>query len=121
MALRIGVVWFVLLAVWAAPPIAVAEEAKHGCEDDYDCKGDRVCESGHCVDSHSKPRARDNEEDEDAPPRSRSSGASPADFPHFCCTRVGKLGPYPNTVIGPGQACYGTHPMFGVVYGYACY
>lgn len=42
-------------------------------------------------------------------------------LPHFCCTAIGKLGPYPNTQVREGEACYGTHPQFGAQLGKACY
>jgi hypothetical protein len=38
----------------------------------------------------------------------------------YCCTNIGRLGPYPPG-IGEGQACYGTHPVFGQAFGRACY
>lgn len=31
-----------------------------------------------------------------------------ADFPNFCCTNIGKLGPYPNFAYPEGDACHGT-------------
>ncbi|MCB1501205.1 MAG: C39 family peptidase [Bauldia sp.] len=38
----------------------------------------------------------------------------------YCCTPVGKLGPYPPG-IPAGRACYGTDPVFGTAVGRACY
>jgi len=34
----------------AATPAAAPAPAGAGCAKDVDCKGDRVCEQGHCVD-----------------------------------------------------------------------
>ena len=48
--------------------------------------------------------------------------ASPgAEYPHFCCTQAVRLGPYPNTSIPAGGACFGTHPIYGQLPGAACY
>lgn len=47
-------------------------------------------------------------------------------LPAFCCTPAGRLGPYPNPgpngiPVGPGEPCYGTHPLYGAVTGSACF
>src|ERR1700722_5559139 len=41
-------------------------------------------------------------------------------FPSFCCTPAGRLGPYPNASIGPGQVCSIPTPA-GIAMGQACY
>jgi len=48
-----------------------------------------------------------------------------ASFPNYCCTAVGKLGPYPNpgpngVAVPEGGSCFGSHPFYGVQYGQAC-
>jgi hypothetical protein len=42
-------------------------------------------------------------------------------LPNYCCTPVGKLGPYPNPGVPEGGPCYGTHPFFGMQHGRACF
>jgi hypothetical protein len=42
-------------------------------------------------------------------------------YPNFCCSHVGKLGPYPNYSIPEGNNCQGFHPAVGIVFGRACY
>jgi hypothetical protein len=48
------------------------------------------------------------------------------ELPSYCCTPVGRLGPYPNPgpdgiAVNAGQLCHGTHPMYGPVGGQACH
>ncbi len=42
-------------------------------------------------------------------------------YPNYCCTHVGRVGPYPNYSIPEGGACQGFHPAVGIVFGTACY
>jgi hypothetical protein len=53
--------------------------------------------------------------------RVKRVAASPAEYPNFCCTQAGRLGPYPNTSIPAGGVCFGTHPIYGPFPGVACY
>ncbi len=84
-----------------------------GCEYDTQCKGDRICKASKCVEpTISEPLPSEPEPD---PNPIRSP-------PRFCCTNVGKLGPYPNSGrIAEGDACYGTTPNGYIAYGLACY
>jgi hypothetical protein len=41
-------------------------------------------------------------------------------FPHFCCTPAGRLGPFQNTSIAPGQVCSAPTPA-GLAMGQACF
>ena len=41
-------------------------------------------------------------------------------FPQFCCTPAGRIGPFPNTSIGPGQMCQAPTPA-GMIFGQACF
>ncbi len=46
-----GALWLALALGLAAPQACKVEEADNdGCSDDNDCKGDRVCDDGECVD-----------------------------------------------------------------------
>lgn len=47
------------------------------------------------------------------------SGGTSA-LPRYCCTAVGKLGPYPNPGYQVGEQCWGMTP-YGTVYGQACH
>jgi hypothetical protein len=51
----------------------------------------------------------------------RVESVSPTDFPRYCCTSAGKLGPYPNNSIREGESCYGTAPNGRIYYGTACF
>jgi len=50
----------------------------------------------------------------------QSVGGKAAVFPQFCCTPAGRIGPFPNTTVGPGQMCQAPTPA-GMMYGQACY
>lgn len=93
-----------------------ARPASAGCDADRDCKGDRICDDGRCV-SPSAGRGG-SEEDADAPSGGRGSRRR---LPSYCCTPAGRLGPYANPSVPEGGSCFGTHPMYGPVYGRACY
>jgi hypothetical protein len=41
-------------------------------------------------------------------------------FPHYCCSAVGRLGPYPNNSLPVGGSCYGTDNTGQQQYGSAC-
>jgi hypothetical protein len=41
-------------------------------------------------------------------------------FPQYCCTPAGRIGPFPNTTVGPGQTCQAPTPA-GMMFGQACY
>jgi hypothetical protein len=47
-------------------------------------------------------------------------GTSPGDFPQFCCTPAGRMGPFNNTSVGPGQICQ-TVTEAGPMTGQACF
>lgn len=49
------------------------------------------------------------------------SGSGNASLPQYCCTRAGKLGPYPNPGILAGGVCYGTTNFGQQLLGQACY
>jgi len=49
-----------------------------------------------------------------------AGGAMLPSVPQFCCTPAGRLGPYANSSIGPGQACQVMTPT-GVMIGQACF
>ena len=46
--------------------------------------------------------------------------ASSGDFPQFCCTPAGRMGPFNNTSVGPGQLCQAVTDA-GPMTGQACY
>ena len=77
-----------------------ATEAFAGCETDNDCKGDRICESGRCVNA-------DTDTDNDAPkssPRSHYSQPSPNATATVCLTNFGTC---PMMVLVPqGSSCF---------------
>jgi hypothetical protein len=50
-----------------------------------------------------------------------AAGAAPDPFPHFCCTPAGRIGPFQNTAIGPGQACSAPTPAGLMMAGQACF
>ena len=45
----------------------------------------------------------------------------PSSLPSYCCTNLGRLGPYPNTSVPPGGPCHGTLPNGVPATGRACY
>jgi hypothetical protein len=42
-------------------------------------------------------------------------------FPQFCCTPSGRLGPYPNNKMPAGQKCQGVLPSGAPMIGQACF
>ncbi len=42
-------------------------------------------------------------------------------FPQFCCTPLGKMGPFTNNSILPGQYCHAAMPNGVPVVGQACF
>lgn len=56
---------------------------------------------------------------------SQTGAVQPEDVPQYCCTAVGRLGPYPNTNFGgfaieKGATCVARHPGKGDLIGIAC-
>jgi hypothetical protein len=49
-----------------------------------------------------------------------AGGGAGAAFPQFCCTPAGRLGPYNNMTVRPGQPCQAMTPR-GAMVGQACY
>ena len=68
---RWGIGLVAILAAWSSRP-AVA-----GCEKDTDCKGDRICEAGACVDPAAAPAPA--VEEGDAAPAAEEGDAAPAE------------------------------------------
>ncbi len=52
---------------------------------------------------------------------SGDDSAEEDDYPHYCCTAAGALGPYPNDSLPEGGACYGTDSRGKRHEGKACY
>lgn len=93
------------------------KDTANSCEyaRDGECDEPNVCEPG-----------TDTADCERRPKPSRSARTETQALPSYCCTPVGRLGPYPNP--GPngigvpeGGPCYGTHPFFGMQTGQACF
>lgn len=100
--IKMGSTLLVILAMFSF------EVNAKGCEFDVQCKGERVCESGRCV------SVKDIDDELIDKPKST--------LPRFCCTDVGKLGPYPNPGnVYEGDNCWGTTRMGQVAYGRACF
>lgn len=57
----------------------------------------------------------------DLDPQTSSGSYQRPAFPAFCCTSHGKFGPYYNTMIPEGGACYGVDAYFRYFPGSACY
>ena len=49
-----------------------------------------------------------------------AGGGMASRFPQFCCTPAGRIGPFPNNSIGPGQVCQAPSAA-GMLFGQACY
>jgi len=44
-----------------------------------------------------------------------------SDYPKYCCTQAGRLGPYPNDSVEEGESCFGTTPYGQRLRGRACF
>lgn len=99
--------------------ISVLASAAEGCKFDTQCKSDRICEQGICVYPNDESSGRD-----DSPTIVTTTDKG---LPQFCCTTVGRLGPYPNPdaqtglPASEGDSCYGTTAIGQIRYGMACY
>ncbi len=99
-----------------AKPETVPVKSKDSCEyaRDGTCDEPDLCEPGtDTSDCRAVPKSKPTEQ-----PKSQA-------LPNFCCTAVGRLGPYPNPgpngiAVQVGESCYGTHPQYGVQFGRAC-
>lgn len=111
---RVLLVFAALLLVMGAPPAGSAD-----CTKDTDCKGDRVCEDGTCVnpDSSDEPRTRGSSgrrrrsADDDDPPGPGRAGFPPP-LARFC---YAALGPCPLVMPLPAGSfcqCFGPAGAF---------
>jgi hypothetical protein len=96
-------------------------------------QGERRCYFGECPDDQSPqppppanvPKQMPQQVPQQMPQNIPPGPSTADDLPHFCCTVMGPLGPYPNPdpygVAPVGSACYGT-AYDGMTYqGTACY
>jgi hypothetical protein len=99
--------------------VSVSAVAADGCKFDMQCKGDRICEQGICV----NPKYDDNTPEYPV----EAETVMDDDFPQYCCTSAGKLGPYSNPDIRTGlptrehDYCFGATETGQIEHGVACY
>jgi hypothetical protein len=55
------------------------------------------------------------------PAAGSAAAPTPESSPMFCCTRIGKIGPYTNPSVPFGGVCIGTTPAGYTAKGKACY
>lgn len=116
--------------LWVLGLAFASQVSAAGCEYDTQCKGDRICEAGICVNPPAAvaptPVAASPAPVAAAPAEPAKPAEPPRDPPTYCCTSMGKLGPFANpradgTALKLTERCTDTLRNGVRIIGSVCY